>query len=165
MRKIVLVLILSAMGCSAKRAYPGPARSKEDVAVIYAARRVEVVGGLNEFVRLLALNGQSSVGEWNSNITAAEVLPGDYEVTVRYERKVASLVGLVLNLGRQTSPHTLRFSTKAGMTYAIYYAPDSDIYSVAELPIAVSPPQWDAPSGALPCEKQAESVSFCPTQR
>jgi hypothetical protein len=121
------------------------------------------MGGVLEGVRLLALNNQSALGDWNDDWLSAEVLPGEYDVTVRYEREVASLIGLLLNLDRKTTPHTLRFSVHAGKEYVIYNELQSETYRVSERLITGAVPPWDPPQGTPACERRDAGLSICPT--
>ena len=98
----------------------------------------EMLFARNEYVRIMAIDGASSIGEWRGGSLRAAVLPGErvFSVSRQTQSTSGGLLGLLAQLDQGSLLVNLTFPVEAGHRYVIEFASDgSGTYVVSRQPM------------------------------
>jgi len=111
----LLATLTLLAGCAGPVAtYPGPRRSPEEVATLRASH----------LSRVLRIDGRDQGGK------SFELLPGEHDLHVKFERRLADLDQRFANSGETMRAYCdVRFFAKAGHQYRLYlsFEPDAGV--------------------------------------
>jgi hypothetical protein len=160
--------LLALAACASPRAYPGPARQREEVATISGAEapKESESGGR---IRILSLADAGGTPVHGGGRGAIELAPGTYQLRVRRDLPGAALTTRlpagVPGSASAENEQELRVALEADWAYRVFYDWKAGAFAVLREAAVLRPRQFrgiDAPAAALRCTPEGEPpVATC----
>jgi len=156
-----LAVVASLLGCAPRnKAYPGPARSPHEIAVVRPTTDIDT----NTYISVLEIDDRDTIEEWRGgNAEPIELLPGEYHFRVEYTdggsvsyMSVLLTTAYMINAAVTNLRHSdalIVFPVAAGSVHWIHYDLDAHTYSVSRR-LPTDPVQLVGsrpPTYAIPC--------------